>query len=280
MLCLTATLCSPPFVHAEPVEQSLTRAVTIPLEDYLAGLRTVQVTAGGETLPYIFDTGGGVTLVTPEIAHAMGCEPVGNITGYRMEGERVDLGVCPETPLDIAGFRAEHDELAVFDIMGLLPDGWPTLGGLVSLRSFERHPVTLDLANNRLVVHPEGTHEQVAEGMVELEARIATGPSGDEIVPYVAVETSEGKLWMMLDSGNVGGVMLDPHAARMLGAEPLSTASDIPMHVVGLGVVTVDAFITPLIHDGAFSAQFMEGYRFLFDLERGRVWAAPAEVER
>jgi hypothetical protein len=116
--------------------------------------------------------------------------------------------------------------------------------------------------------------------MAELEARIATGPSGDEIVPYVAVETPGGKLWMMLDCGNVGGVMLDPHAARMLGAEPRSPALGIPMHLVGLGTVTVDALVTPLIHDGAFSAQFMEGYRFLFDLERGRVWAAPVEAER
>ncbi len=54
------------------------------LDDYVAGLVTIDVTINGETMPFLFDTGGGATLVTPEFAAAIGCEPWGRWVGYRM----------------------------------------------------------------------------------------------------------------------------------------------------------------------------------------------------
>ena len=44
------------------------------LDDYVAGLVTIDVTINGETMPFLFDTGGGATLVTPEFAAESGLD--------------------------------------------------------------------------------------------------------------------------------------------------------------------------------------------------------------
>jgi hypothetical protein len=107
---------------------------TLALAPYMGALRTVDVTIGKLELPFVFDTGGGDTFVTPAVASAVGCTPYGRLVGFRMSGERVDSPRCGKLPLRIAGVDRDV-EVAVFDIMSLLPDGVPELGGIVSLHT-------------------------------------------------------------------------------------------------------------------------------------------------
>ncbi len=49
-------------VAAEPAQETALQdsAVYIPLETYMGMLETVQVKIGGQTMPFIFDTAGGM----------------------------------------------------------------------------------------------------------------------------------------------------------------------------------------------------------------------------
>ena len=58
-------------------------AQRVALVDYLEVLQTVDVEIGGRRLPFLFDTAGGATLVTPALANDIGCEPFGRATGSR-----------------------------------------------------------------------------------------------------------------------------------------------------------------------------------------------------
>ena len=40
----------------------------IALRQYVGPLKSIQVAVGGGMLPFIFDTGGGFTIITPEVA--------------------------------------------------------------------------------------------------------------------------------------------------------------------------------------------------------------------
>lgn len=102
-----------------PIELSLT--------PYVANLRTLSVTVGGETAPFLLDTGGGFTAVTPEFARAIGCVAFGRVTGFRSSGERIDMLRCGAVSMMLgpAPFRTEA---AIFDLMSLLKGAPPIAG--------------------------------------------------------------------------------------------------------------------------------------------------------
>ena len=49
----------------------------IQLTTYAGLLRSVSVTVGSATHPFILDTGGGETMITPDLASGIGCKPYG-----------------------------------------------------------------------------------------------------------------------------------------------------------------------------------------------------------
>ena len=58
-----------PAVAARPVQPS--QAELIALQPYMATpLRTVNVTLNGQTHRFLFDTGGGLTIISPQLAAA------------------------------------------------------------------------------------------------------------------------------------------------------------------------------------------------------------------
>ena len=144
----------------------------IALDPYLGRLITLDVTVAGETLPFLFDTAGGVTLLTVEAAERAGCEAFGQGVGFRHDGSPVTLSRCRGVDLAIGGVLTADEEVAVWDLMALL-QGAPELGGLVSLKSFEGEVITLDLAAGTLFVE---SAESLAERSACRRRAVAAGP--------------------------------------------------------------------------------------------------------
>jgi len=254
---------------------------TLPLRPYVGRLRTLTVEVAGESGAFLFDTGGGRTLVTPEVAERVGCEPAGRSVGFRMSGERVDFALCGEVSLEMQGEPFPHSEVAVFDLMGLLPEGLPTLDGLVSLETFRDLPVTLELAADRLVVETGHSLETRVAGMRELRARWATGSDGSSLVPFVGVDAPGPRmLWFEVDSGNLDAVLLAPHAARLLGLEaPAGHPPDerwevesVPLSLAEGLTLETPAAVEEILYDGALSAAFLERLVLTMDAGAGRMW--------
>lgn len=246
----------------------------ISLEPYLGKLRTLDVTVAGETLPFLFDTAGGVTLLTVESAARAGCEPFGRGIGFRHSGEPVTLERCRGVELAIAGRPTSDEEVAVWDLMALL-QGAPEIGGLVSLKSFEGEVVTLDLKGGTLRVETEESLAEAIAGAARLEVRDARQAGGAALDLFVAVESPAGPLWFELDSGSLAPVLVAPHAAELLG---LDLSADEPrtveLQVAGLGAMRVEAQVKEeLIYDGLLGAAFLEELVVTLDLDEIRAWA-------
>src|SRR6185312_848153 len=64
---------------------------------------TVRATVSGQTRTFACDSGEGVSMISPELAQAIGCKPWGQVTGFRMTGERLDAPPCDGIPFDAAG---------------------------------------------------------------------------------------------------------------------------------------------------------------------------------
>jgi len=273
LLPLLAACAGAP-VPTPPVDATPGAALEIPLDPYLGKLRTVEVEVGGRSLPFLFDTAGGVTLVTPEVAAEAGCEPFGHDVGFRHNGEPVTFERCRGLTLALAGRSTRDDEVAVWDLMTLL-QGAPVVGGIVALTSFEGETVTLDLARGRLQVEPRPGPPPRLAGAKALQVRASRQGGGSSLDLFVAVDSPKGPLWFELDSGALSPVLVAPHAADLLG---LDLSPDEPRQVTlpihGLGPVQIDAQVQPdLIYDGLLNAAFLERIIITMDLDSIQAWA-------
>lgn len=247
-----------------------------------AGHKAVSVVIDDRAHEFIFDTGGGVTFVGPELASALGCGDYGRLTGFRMRGDRVDFGRCDNKMLTVDSLALAHDTLGIFDIGALLPPDWPALGGLISLSSFADHVVTLDLAHNRVEVGR--SFDAPVQGSAKL--RLVRQASGASIVVLVPVPSPRGTLWIELDSGSSAPLILAPHAARMLGLnlegegvehidaggpEEAWKLPKVEIRLPGVGTIETPAKVMDIIYDGNLGAPLMERFVWTLDLAGERL---------
>jgi hypothetical protein len=248
---------------------------TIPLQKYMGVLRALDVTVGAETVPFIFDTAGGLTFVTPEFARRHGCQAYGRVVGFRMSGEQLSFPRCGQMTLGL-GRRQHVVETAVFDIMALLPEGWPEVGGIVSLHTFKDSAITIELGANRVTVESDESLAQRTADMRALKTRINTQTGGEGLDLFVEAAAEKGSLWLEVDSGNMGPVVLAPHAFDQLGApRPGTDGGELELTLVGLDPIPVAVTEEQIIYDGVVNARTLEGLVLTIDLRTGQSWALP-----
>jgi hypothetical protein len=242
------------------------------LEPYVAGLVTLSVDVGGRPSRLIFDTAGGLTLVTPQVAAEIGCRPFGRLTGFRHDGGRLDLERCGPLAVAAGPLRAER-EVAVFDLMALL-GGAPPVDGIVGLDLFETAPVTIDLEAGEVTFETPASLAARSRDAARLAIRLARQAGGAGLDLFVAAESPQGLLWLEWDSGNSGPVRLAPHAVRQLGWE-LSAEASSPreLDVAGLGPVAIEALEKEMIYDGLLNNRFVRDFVWTLDLANGALWA-------
>ncbi|MEZ4442451.1 MAG: aspartyl protease family protein [Polyangiaceae bacterium] len=266
------------------VDAATTEPETIPLEPYQThGHRSVQVTLGGETLPFLFDTGGGLTFISPTLAERIGCRPEGRLVGFRMRGDQVALSSCRDVSLNAAGLPLPSATVGVFDLSTLLPPDWPALGGLVGLSSFVDRVLRIDLAGGKLEISATPPSGDVAP------VRLVRQASGLSVVVLIPVVTPRGELWLELDSGSDAPLILAPHAAAMLGvdvddpatlsagvaetqpapegAPPSWRVPKIRLPLPNVGEVETEAKVMDIIYDGNVGVPLMERFLWTLDLK-------------
>src|SRR5512147_429337 len=97
--------------QAPPLAQAA--ASEIPLVPYVGRLRSVRGVVAGRTVDLLFDSGGGWTFLSPELARHAGCEPAGRAVGLRMTGERIEAPLCASVPVQLGGYVHMAEPAAV-----------------------------------------------------------------------------------------------------------------------------------------------------------------------
>lgn len=285
LFALSAAALSPPMDATERVVEA--QPIVIPLHAYAdTSLQTVQVTLDGKAVPFLFDTGGGLTFVSPDAAKALGCQPFGQATGFRADGEKIAFPRCGPTEISIGDYRAQG-EVGVFDLMAMIRkqvEGArkqgrevampPTLGGLVGLSSFRHQVLTLDYAHHRIVVEtPQSMRARVAS-MTPLDMRLATLPSGGVEV-FINAKATKGSLWLQLDSGNDGPTFLAPHAIEQLGLDlPKGEKKRVALDLTHFQSMPATVARRDMIYDGQLGIDVIGKLIITLDLQHGRAWAA------
>lgn len=261
--------------HAAAMPPAKPRVV--PLSLYLGALPSVQVEVGGRPTTFLLDTAGGLTVITPDTAKALGCAPWGQLTGFRMRGDRVDTQRCDHVELRLPGTRLKLATAGVWDFSRLLPKDAPPLGGSIALDALDGRAITLDLAAGRLIVEtPQSLAARVAHATA-VPVRFAREVGGQALTPLVAVDTRQGRLWMELDCGSDGSVIVNRPIAAALGLDSANTGKQsVSLSLGGTVPVQADASVKELILDGNIGAPVLRRWVITLDLAHQKLWLVPA----
>lgn len=249
-------------------EAGASRVTEIPLSPYAGQLKTVELTIDGHRARLLFDTGAGVTAVTPEFATSMGCSPSGVVTSFRMDGERVTFQRCLSPSRIVEGGFSTTQSVAVFDLARVLPAGLPPIDGVAGLDLFRNRVITIEKNLAGIRIETPTSLQRIARMRPPARIRIAQEAGGAGLTIFAPMHAGGGDLWLLADSANLAGVRLHPSAHALLGGRQRVTLSIEGAHEA---VVTPE-IIDGLIYDGALNAAFMSQYAITLDLAGARAW--------
>lgn len=254
----------------------------VPMGDLLGVLRTVEVRVGEQDATMILDTGGGVTVITPDLAGRIGCTPWGQLSGFRLSGERLTMTRCDGVALGIGEEALGARNLGVFDLASLLPPQAPKIDGILSLDALAATPFTLELGAARMTLEtPESLVARTA-GAVEIPIRFHRQAGGASLTVMARVPTESGDLWMQLDAGSDAPLLIPPSSATALGLDPAQARQLSTLTLTGAsgGEVShgVDLRVRDMIIDGNIGIPMMKDWIMAFDLAQGRLWVRPVEA--
>ena len=238
----------------------------------------VQAIVGGKERTFLFDTGEGITMISPQVAADLSCEPWGNIVGFRMLGERFDAPHCDNVNFDfgVSAFRVSNT--IVYDLAKISGADAPPVDGAIGLDMFAGRTITLEMSAKRLIIETEKTAECRAKNGNEIPMRISRSEGGSLDV-NLGVRTSRGLLWMELDSANAGPtVFVAPAVASLLGLDAKTRQPQTVKLDFGAGVLFEGkARVFPdMIIDGNVGMQFLKDRVITLDLKNSRAWISSA----
>jgi hypothetical protein len=248
----------------------------IPLQSYLKAQATVHASVNGVPGTFMFDTGEGLSAISPTFAAKIGCKPWGQVSGFRMSGERLTNPHCDNLEFDLAGEKLHAPSVTILDIMKFIGPDVPSVDGSLGLDLFVGKTITI-LPRKAIVVESSASLARRVRGAKAIPVRLVRDVEGLALAVDAPVNTPQGLAWMELDTGNGGSNVVANHIAPLIGLQPdTSTPTPVRFELANGIVVEGNARTRDLIMDGNIGAQFLNNWNLTLDLATGRAWLTPA----
>lgn len=222
---------------------------------------------------FTFDTAGGVTLISPSFAKKIGCTPWGRLSGHRMMGDRLDMPRCDDVSLTLGHETYRLPVTGVFDITALLPEGAQPVDGSIALDAFAGKAITIDFPHQRLIVESPASLQARVEGTEPLPLSVSRELQGRALAASIGIPTRQGQLWMELDSGNGGTLLISKVYAELFGLDPKAEGPQAADFAVSDTLrAQGNAFTPDMILDGNLGMPFLKDKIVTLDLTTARLW--------
>jgi hypothetical protein len=238
----------------------------------------IEASVGGVKGKFAFDTGAGLTVLDPAFAKRTGCRQRQRIVGFQMMGKRGEGPYCEDLPvlLGDGSWKTSAGTVGMEDLDKLFGAKIEPIAGILGLDIFEGRTITIDFPAQRLIVESAASALERALPANELPARLTREMQGRTLSVSVALPTAEGKVWMELDSGNGGTLLISQPYAHLFGLDP---KQDKPQKLSftlpnGMKLESDMAFTPDMIIDGNIGMPFLKNVVLTLDLRAGRVWIA------
>lgn len=248
----------------------------IDLDDYFRTLKSIKVEIEGKTYTFLFDTGGGISLISPAIASEINKSGYGNFVGFRMSGEKIETKLCDSVFIKIGENEFFHPYIGIFDIMRILPEGFKRVDGLISLKTFENEKISLNFKENKLILETEKSLYKRIEKMTLVASRFANGSSGMELNIFTGILFKDHYWWFLFDTGNIAQAKISDTTAKEWGIMPKNErdTSDIGEFVFVMAGDSISAptIIDHIIYDGALSFDLIQQSDFTISFKEEKIW--------
>lgn len=261
--------------------------------------------AGATQARFLFDTGIGLTVLTPELARAVKCVAGHDVhTGRRMSGQEVTLPLARLSELAVGSRSWRNVPVGIFDFLPArpaLPAEFSSVGGILSPGAFDGAPFTLDGPGRCLVLEDPGSLvERRARGRALPLRAVREGPSLGLFVDLdlpgprrAAVEVDTGSGGVILDTRFMVGLGLSPGAPGVRTVEGSDETGHPyvrhfvedagPFRLSGAPAATFrrsPAMFQRIIHDGLVGTTFLLPFTLTFDVEGRRLIVAREGARR
>jgi hypothetical protein len=258
------------FGKNQPLEIKLGR-------EALGKVPTIEVVVNGKSRLFYFDSGGGISAISPELAKEIGCEPFGEMTGYNAGGMKFDIKRCEDVSMSLGDFSVKRD-VAVFDPMKFFPKATMKIEGSIALDVFENRMLTMNFVGNRFLLENEKSFKRRIKDMKPLLSRLSREAGGATLDFFVAVQTPQGRIWLLHDTGNTNRLLFRKSAQKQLGIslydeKGKKIQKPVKIDLIGYGSVEADALPRDMIYDGMLNYEIIEKMLWTVDLKIGKVWA-------
>ena len=278
------------FLYLLFFSQFIEAQTKIPFELSPQGHIMIKTTFNGVEGNFIFDTGGGMTMLTKKFADRIGAlkKMDGGYTAFRATGERIDVDLYQAASLKL-GNISEHQPLLTYIDVDFGP-----IDGLISLMTFKNQPFTIDYLNKVILLEdkPALTALKKTGHLVPLQMDI----SRDKTLGIAAYFTLNKKvnLQLIIDSGAGTNVFrinskyttqlgidtakaekilkpseFDPKFKTTIYRANLAEIASTAFSAINKKDVTA-AFIPGLIYDGIISLNWI-GSKITFDLAKAEM---------
>jgi len=235
----------------------------------------LHATVNGHAGLFLLDTAGGITLLSPAFAKAVGCTPWGRLSGFQMMGQRLDGPRCDGVDFQLDGQVFHAPVTLVLDIAPLVaPDAAPVAGS-IALDLFAGKAITVDIPGRRLIVESPASLQQRIANAQALPVLLSREVQGHALAAALGVPTAKGMLWFELDTGNGGTILVSQPYASLFGLDPKAEGpqrADFPL-APGLRAQG-NAFTPDMVIDGNLGMPFLRDKLITLDLHTGRLWMA------
>ncbi|WP_299704255.1 aspartyl protease family protein [uncultured Pontibacter sp.] len=253
-----------------------TAQTTIQLKEYFKSLKQVDVTIEGQGYSFLFDTGGGETFISPEVAQKIGRQPYGNATAFRMSGEMFRHQKVDSVEMRIGDVPVFHATVGVWDVMGILPEDFPKVDGVISLKSFQDRILTIDLAADRLQIETPATLRKQQGRLTLLPSRFANGLDGSELNIFLGVPHRGHSYWFLFDTGNISEVLLSHQTASGWGLQSDTTVQRTALNPIAIQLgrrkLVSKAAAENIIYDGALNYDVIRQTKITINFPTRQVW--------
>ncbi len=216
---MAVPLAAEPIKESAPLHTRIGRAVAVPAEVRNHVLFVKVMVNGHGPFRVFVDTGSSITLLSPELAAAVGARPApgrrATATAANAFGDSLAVPRALLDSIELGGVRFEGVIAGILPMTGLTQVDGQTVDGALGFSLFSDVVLGLDYPGRRLLLGP-GWPEQLPP----LRAEMALREHAD--VPFIVAELQQVLLELEIDSGSNGGLHLpiDLAAALSWKAEP------------------------------------------------------------
>ncbi|MFL6549006.1 MAG: retropepsin-like aspartic protease [Povalibacter sp.] len=263
-------------LNATSTAVSQPQSQTIKLERFRKALWTVQVVLNGKSGNFLFDTGGGQTLVTPAFAAGLNCKFWGRTTGYNMFGKEEASPHCDDITVKAGDVELTPVSIGTHDFGDQFP-GDKAPDGILSLDAFDGKIVTLDQQARTLTIESATTLAQRIKNMQQVPVRISRECSARCLSVFLGAKTPQGLTWLVLDSGAGGVSLIAKEYAQAFGLNPDQKDQHLKTSIAPGIEVDSPVIVTDMIMDGNLGQPFLARHLLTLDLAEERLWLAPQQ---